>query len=244
MCWLPQAGFGAHVCHETIRTKRFCFIAGQKHIPMNNQPPTEHEQCGCKVGKTAARYELVDLDTDLVTHWTSTGDDKLSTRQLATRINQRVLESALESAGLRPKEGEVENIYRLLTDDEVSSGTQIQTRNELERDGVALEQIESDFVSHQTVYNHLTKCLEAELESPSDEEQLERSGEKLGALQNRTAAVTKDTVARLERNGIIDINEFTVAVSLTVTCETCFEEYTVRELLEERTCDCFQSGAE
>ncbi len=204
---------------------------------------TEQDTCGCKVGKTATRYGLSELDDQLVTHWTSTGEDQLSTRQLATSVNQQVLESALETAGLRPKEGEVENTYRLLTDDDVSAGTRVQTRNELERDGVPIEQVESDFVSHQTVYNHLTKCLEATLKEPSDEEQLERSAEKLGALQNRTAAVTEDTVARLERNGIISINEFTVAVSLTVTCETCFEEYTVRDLLEERVCDCFAADS-
>ncbi len=50
--------------------------------------------------------------------------------------------------------------------DAVSSGTQVQTRNELQRDGVLVDRVESDFVSHQTVYNHLTNCLGAKLEAP------------------------------------------------------------------------------
>ncbi len=196
------------------------------------------EQCGCKVGKTIHRYELSDLETKLVTYWTSDGDDQRSTRQLASLLNRRVLESALTSAGVLLKEGEVENTYRLLTDDDVSSGERVQVRNELERDGVDIEQVESDFVSHQTVYNHLTTCLEAQLETPTDQERLEKSADKLGALQNRTSAVTRDTIATLERNGIVDIGTFTVDLSLTVTCEECFEEYTIAELLERQMCAC------
>ncbi|WP_408960366.1 rod-determining factor RdfA [Natrinema sp. 74] len=194
--------------------------------------------CGCKIGRVTEGYGLVDLDDDLVAYWTGDGDEQRSTRELATYVNQRILEEALTNADIPPKEGEIENTYRLLTDDDVSSGTRVQTRNELQRDGVPVEQVESDFVSHQTVYNHLTGCLEASVETPSDEERLERSEEKLGALQNRTAAVTTDTVDRLERKDILDIGEFTVNVSVTVTCEDCFREYTVRDLLENRSCDC------
>ncbi|MXV60567.1 hypothetical protein GS429_00475 [Natronorubrum sp. JWXQ-INN-674] len=207
-----------------------------------NQSADSSTQCGCKLGRITAEYDLVGLDGDLIAYWTGAGDEQYSTRELATHVNQRVLETALEDADLPPKEGEVENTYRLLTDDDVSSGTQVQTRNELERDGVPIEQVESDFISHQTVYNHLTDCLDTALETPSDEERLERSAEKLGALQNRTAAVTTDTVDQLERNDILDIGEFNVAVSVTVTCEDCFQEYTVRDLLEEQSCDCETSS--
>ncbi|AHG01345.1 hypothetical protein HALLA_02885 (plasmid) [Halostagnicola larsenii XH-48] len=194
--------------------------------------------CGCKLGRIGGEYELSGLDDELVALWTGNADEQYSTRKLATYVNELVLETAFEEAGVSAKEGEVENTYRLLTDDDVTSGTQVQTRNELERDGVPIEQVESDFISHQTVYNHLTKCLEASLETPSDEERLERSREKLGSLQNRTAAVTSDTVAHLERNEILDIGDYNVSVGITVTCEDCFEEYTIRDLLENRSCSC------
>ncbi|MFC4541308.1 rod-determining factor RdfA [Halosolutus amylolyticus] len=196
------------------------------------------ESCGCKLGRVAAAYDLAGLDDDLVASWTGTGDEQYSTRELATRVNQRVLEAALDEAGVALKDGEVENTYRLLTDDDVTSGTRVQTRNELEREGVPIEDVESDFVSHQTVYNHLTDCLEASLEEPDDEERLERATEKLGALQNRTAVVTEDTIAQLERNDVVDIGEFDVLVSVTVTCQECQQQYTVRELLDERGCGC------
>ncbi|SEH18198.1 hypothetical protein SAMN04487967_3738 [Natronorubrum sediminis] len=194
--------------------------------------------CGCKLGRVAAEYELSSLNSDLVMYWVGDGDEQLSTRQLATHVNQQILEAGLEDTGIVPKDGEVENTYRLLTDDDVSSGTRVQTRNELRRDGVPIDDVESNFVSHQTVYNHLTNCLEAELDTPSDEERVEQSTNKLGALQNRTAAVTTDTVAQLKRNDIVDIGEFTVTVSVTVTCEECLQEYPIRTLFEERSCDC------
>ncbi len=194
--------------------------------------------CGCKLGRVAKEYDLSTLDDTLVNYWTGDGDEQRSTRELATYVNQRILETALTNASAPPKEGEVENTYRLLTSDDVTSGTRIETRNELERNGVPVEAIESDFVSHQTVYNHLTKCLDASVETPSDEERLERSVEKLGALQNRTAAVTVDTVDRLDRKGILEIGEFNVNVSVTVTCEDCFQEYTIRNLLDQRSCNC------
>lgn len=192
----------------------------------------------CKLGRVAGEYDLSRLDDDLVAYWTGDGDEQRSTRELATLVNQRVLEAALREAGVSYKEGEIENTYRLLTDDDVTSGTRVQTRNELERDGVPVEAVESDFVSHQTVYNHLTKCLEASLETPDDEERLERGAEKLGALQNRTEAVTVDTIAQLRRNDVIDVGEFDVLVSVTVTCEECHQQFTVRELLDERACGC------
>ncbi len=196
------------------------------------------DSCGCKLGRITAEYGLDRLNDELVTSWTGTGEEQYSTRELATQVNQRVLEAALESAGVTVKDGEVENTYRLLTDDDVTSGTRVQTQNELEREGVPIDDVESDFVSHQTVYNHLTKCLEASLAEPDDEERIERGLEKLGALQNRTAAVTDDTIAQLDRNDAIEIGEFDVLVSVTVTCQDCQEQYTVRDLLDERACGC------
>lgn len=192
----------------------------------------------CKIGRVTEEYDLMDLDDNLVAYWTGDADEQQSIRELAKYVNQLILEEALTKANIPPREGEIVNTYRLLTDDDVSSGTRVQTRNELQRDGVPIEQTESDFVSHQTVHNHLTDCLDTFVETPSDEEQLKRNKEKISALQNRTAAVTSDTIDRLERNEILEIGEFNVNVSVTVICEDCFQEYTVRELLENRSCDC------
>jgi hypothetical protein len=204
----------------------------------DTENPSSSPSCNCKLGRVADTYDLAELDTDLIAYWTGENGEQYSTRSLATVVNKRVLEAALNDANVSFKEGEIENTYRLLTDDDVSSGTRVETRTELERDGVPVDQVESDFVSHQTVYNHLTDCLDTTLDSPSDEERLTNSQEKLGALQSRTAAVTTDTIEQLDRNGIVDIGEFNVVISATVTCEDCYQQYTVQEFLEKGTCDC------
>jgi hypothetical protein len=57
----------------------------------------------------------------LVSNWTA-DEHRRSLRELVEQFNLSVLWSALEDAGSRPLEGEVQNLYGLLTDEEVSSG--------------------------------------------------------------------------------------------------------------------------
>lgn len=47
----------------------------------------------------------------------------------------------LINADVLPKEGEVENTYKLLTSDDITSGSRTETRNELEQDGVPIEKV-------------------------------------------------------------------------------------------------------
>jgi len=206
-------------------------------VSEQSSEPESRPTC-CKVGRIGTEYGLTDLDETLVEYWTDRTEDRYSTRELATYVNEWILEAAFDEAGIQHRDGEIANTYRLLTDDDVSSGVRVQTRNELERDGLAIEDIERDFVSHQSVYTHLKRCLEAELETPTDDERLERSRNKLGALRTRTSAVTADTIAQLERNDILEIGEFDVIVDVSVSCTDCKQQYTVAELLDRGGCAC------
>jgi len=190
--------------------------------------------CDCKLGRVAAAYGL-DPDDRLVSRWI---DRRESTRALAEWFNEQVLERALLEAGLDLRDGEVENVYRLLTDEEVTSGTRIETRADLEREGVPVETVESDFLSHQTVYNHLTDCLGASLPDPDAESRRSEAASTLGALESRTEAVAADTISRLESADALTVGEFDVLVSVTVTCRECHGQYAVRELLAGGGCDC------
>lgn len=190
--------------------------------------------CNCKLGRVAVEYGL-DPDDRLVARWI---EDRESTRALAEWFNKRVLERALLEAGLSPRDGEVGNIYRLLTDEAVTSGTRIETRADLEREGVPVDAVESDFLSHQTVYNHLTDCLGASLPESDAEGRRSEAVSKLGALESRTEAVATDTISRLENADALTVGEFEVLVSVTVTCRECHSQYPVRELLTGGGCDC------
>lgn len=196
------------------------------------------EGCGCKIGRIVDQYELGDLNDDLAAEWTGADGERRSLRELAREVDRRVLRSAMDRAGMEYRDGEVENLYRILTDDDVSSGSRTETRRELEHAAVPIEQVERDFVSHQTVHTHLTDCLDAAIEEPDDAERIENARDTLRALQNRTVAVTDDTVERLDGAGALSVGEYSVLVDVTIVCEDCGGHYTVGDLLDEEGCDC------
>ncbi|MCL9814039.1 rod-determining factor RdfA [Natranaeroarchaeum aerophilus] len=203
----------------------------------------EDVPCNCKVGRVLEEYDLAALNDELVAYWTGRGEERYSLRELATYVNRSTLRAAMDEAGVAYKDGEVENTYRLLTDDDVSSGMRTETRRELEHDSVPVEQVESDFVSHQTVHNHLTDCLDASMVTPDDEERVESARDKIRALQNRTVAVTDDTIDRLDRSDVIDLGEYDVLVDVSIICSDCGRQYTAGDLLERGGCECQTDSA-
>jgi hypothetical protein len=57
-------------------------------------------------------------------------------------------------------EGEVEHTYHLLTDDEVSSGDRRRAERRLERQGIDIDTLRSDFVSYQAIRMYLKRGAE------------------------------------------------------------------------------------
>ena len=192
----------------------------------------------CKVGRTAASYGLDGIDEELSARWG--GDDgSVGVRELAASLNRQVLAAAMREAGLSPLDGEPENLLRLLTDDDVPGSRRLDTRRRLEREGVDVDAVLSDTVSHQTVYNHLRDCLG--VSKGSDGDRLERRGSTLHALRNRTETVTRETLTSLREGGELDIDGFDVIVDVRVVCESCGRSHELGTLLEDRGCDCTTS---
>jgi hypothetical protein len=191
----------------------------------------------CKVGRTAAVYGFDGLDEELSAGWR--GEDSVGVRELASRVNRRVLAAAMRDAGLSPLDGEPENLLRLLTDDDVPGSRQLDTRRRLEREGIDVEAVLADTVSHQTVYNHLRDCLD--VSKGSDGDRLERRSSTLFALRNRTETVTRETLASLRDGGELDVEGFEVIVDVRVVCESCGRSHELAALLQDRGCDCTTS---
>ena len=205
----------------------------------NERPTSEVEStCGCKIGTLVDHYSLTDLDDDLVDRWRGVDGDRHSLRDLETFVNRAVLRSAMTDAGLDPLDGEVENVYRLLVDEDSSSGMYVQTRNRLQRGGGEVERVMDDFVSYQTVNRHLKRCRDLEY-SADDEEvsRVEKSTQKIRALQNRTVIVTADALEQLEAAGDL-AGEFDVLVEINAMCTECGAFHTVDEVLERGGCEC------
>lgn len=96
---------------------------------------TEHGR-RTKVERLVETYELpADLGERLEAAWTGDGPKRKSLRELADEFSRRLLERAVESSELASMSGEVANLYRLLTADDVSSGERTEARERLERAG-------------------------------------------------------------------------------------------------------------
>ncbi|MEF8841946.1 MAG: hypothetical protein V5A62_10025 [Haloarculaceae archaeon] len=197
----------------------------------------EEPSACCKVGRTATGYGLDGLDDELAAGWS--GEDSVGVRELASRVNRRVLAAAMREAGLSPLDGEPENLLRLLTDEDVPGSRRLDTRRRLEREGVDVDAVLSDTVSHQTVYNHLRDCLDVSKDEEGD--RLERRVSTLFALQNRTETVTRETLASLRDGGELDIDGFDVIVDVRVVCESCGRSRELASFLEDRGCKCTTS---
>jgi hypothetical protein len=190
-----------------------------------------------KVERVIDTYDLKGLGDELERRWTGVGGERESLRQLADRFNRAVLRAALDRAGSSPLDGEVENTYRLLRDDDVSPGMRTEVRRQLERDGVDLDQVESDFVSHQAVHTYLREHRGAELES-EEHSRVEKEARTIRRLQGRISVVTESGLDRLVKAEDITLGDFEVLVDVQVYCADCGAQYEAVELIERGGCDC------
>lgn len=193
--------------------------------------------CECKLGRVAATYGFESIHDDLRRRWEA---EEVSVRDLAGEFNRRVLRAAVGEAGRTFFDGEVANLYRLLTDEDVDAGSRTQARERLRQAGVPIDDVEGAFVSHQTVYRHLVDCLDASQEQsrPDADARVDAWRDRFQSLEARTARVTERGIDQLRNAGALDVGPADVYVEVTVTCEACGRFYTLDELLTERACDC------
>jgi DNA-binding transcriptional ArsR family regulator len=196
------------------------------------------DSCSCKVGRVARRRGLDGLPATLRARWTA-AEDRASLRDLAERFNVAVVRAALSGTGLGESEPEAAAVYELLTDEETSAGRRTAARRRLAGAGVDVEALREDLLSHQTVHTHLRECADAAYEDGrTDAERLSDAADRLFALQGRTEAVTRETVASLRDAGLVDVGAADVVVDVTVTCRDCGRGRSVARLLEDGGCPC------
>lgn len=191
----------------------------------------------CKVGRVSRRYEVADVVDEIGTLWTR-DDGRYSLRELAGYFNRRILRSAMEAAGMSPLDGEVENVYRLLTAEEISAGNRVQARNRLRERGVDVDDVESDFVSYQTINRHLKRCLGIRESPRSDGLDAEDALQRIRALQHRTTAVTRKSLGQLRKDDGIGLGACDVLVDINVVCTDCGTVVELQSVLEGEGCEC------
>lgn len=198
-----------------------------------------------KVARLIEKYDLTELGDELAHRWTRS-EDRYGLRRLTEYFNRRLLETALADDDTQPIDGEIENFYRLLTDEEVSSGVRTQARNRLKQNGVDIDTLERDFVSRQAIHTYLTKY--RDIETPSNDasstEMLDRRLESIQRLQERIGSVTERTLDTLTNTNRITLGEFNVLVSVRIHCTDCGTQLQISELFEEGACNCEPPGEE
>lgn len=186
-----------------------------------------------KVARVIEMYGLDGIGDKLEQRWLATDDQGMSLRKLATYFNRQVLEAALEDSEMSLLEADVPTLYDQLTGDEVSSADRTRVERRLDRKGVDVDAVTSDFVTHQSMHTYLRTYRDVSQPEVSLEERREVALERIQKLQDRSAAVTEDTVESLQRHGLVPDGEIDVLIDVQVIYTESGEQYDVFALLRE-----------
>lgn len=189
-----------------------------------------------KVARLIEEYDLTGIGREMTRRWTAE-DDRWSLRELADHFNKEILRAALEAEGAQLLDGEVENTYRLLNDDDVGQADRTRARRRLERDGVDVDAVVDDFVSYQAIRTYLKKHQGAEY-TPDETDPLERERTNIQQLRGRVDSVAEGKLDQLRDSGELRLGEFRTLVNVQVVCEDCNSQYDVADLLDAGGCDC------
>lgn len=191
-----------------------------------------------KVERVIDEYGLSGIGGELEARWTGPESDRASLRELADYLNLRILRSAIQDASLDPINDDAESLYRRLTGDDALQPTKNQLRRRLADEGVPIEAVESDFVSHQSIHTYLTDVRGVTLDRGDDGDQVQNVNDRIQRLRGRLEAVTRRELSTLSNTDRITLGEFEVLASVRVICRTCGGDYDVAELLQGEGCDC------
>jgi hypothetical protein len=194
-----------------------------------------------KVERVIDAYDLPAWSNRLEAEWLGDATDRTSLRDLAADLNHAIIRAALEDAQGSVVAGDVESAYQALAGD-VAESERVRKRRALERDGLDVERLERDLVSHQAVHTYLTQVRDAEFER-TDEDRVARKSETIQRLAGRTRAVTDSTLAELAAADELRDRDYDVVVDLRIVCNDCGRDYGVDALLEAGGCDCDRSAS-
>jgi len=191
-----------------------------------------------KVARLIDEYSLTEFGRELESMWLGRGRERESLRSLADRFNQTLLLSALRDAGMDVIDGEAQNYYRLLTDDDVTAGKRVEARNRLAQNGVDIDQITEEFVTYQAIRHYLTEVREVSYEGAEKTEQVDHQRSVIDRLQSRVETVVRDTVDRMSNTEALSIGSYRVFVSVDILCQDCGGQFSIGSLLARGGCNC------
>lgn len=193
--------------------------------------------CDCKIGRQQVRYDISDLDERIVDHHQNRGT---SLRDLASVVNTRILDSAITSVEADVA-GDPRSVYEALTDEDVGPERRADVRDQLAFVGIDVDDLQRDFVSHQTVKKHLSDCLGFDTSRPTIQS-VEEAKAKIEWSRGRTRTVTENVVDQLRRGDLVAIGAPEITQTISITCTECNRSYRLDEFLDTRQCECESVG--
>lgn len=204
-----------------------------------NHENEQRSTINSKVARLIDDYDLGKTYGDRLEElWTAEGGERESLRALAERFNKRLLEAAITDAGMSTVDGEIANIYRLLTDDDVSSGNRIEARRRLEQNDVDVDQLEQDFVTYQAIRSYLKEYRGAKYEDENKIDRTESVIDTIQRLKSRIRSVAEQSLEQLRSAERISLGEFRLFIDISVHCEGCNSQYEFVELVKQGGCNC------
>ena len=201
--------------------------------------PDDEKKTFNKVESLLEAYDLDEsLGDALEAYWTGEGRERRSLRELANSFNRRLLEAAMDEAGESPLAEEVSHYYRTLTDDDASIGERTEVENRLERIGVDVDAVRSDFVTYQAIRSYLKTVRGVEYQRRSDEDRDQTAIEGVQKLQSRLEMVTESNLNQLMNRGAVTVGDHRISADVSVYCEDCGRRYAFNELVENGGCEC------
>lgn len=189
-----------------------------------------------KVARLIEKYDLEGFGDELERMWTADGDERRSLRDLSDIFNKRILRTVIEESDITTLGADVDDIYRRLQGERGTSADQTRVQRRLEREGVDVDTLESDFVTYQAIRTYLKEERNAEYDPNTNP--VERDRNSIQQLRNRTRAVTETKLDGLTKSDRIELGPHEISVDINVFCEECGRQFDVTEVLDQKGCDC------
>lgn len=196
---------------------------------------TEASSTNTKVARVIQKYNLDSMGASLEAAWTGEAGERTSLRDLADEFNEAVLEAALREESISSVNVDVSSTYAALRDDSDLSAT--RARRRLEREGIDVDKLTGDFVTHQAIHTYLTQEREASLPA-ADDDMVDRKAETIEKLQGRTSAVAESAISSLANADKLDKDNYDVLVDVRAVCPDCGSDTAVGELIRRGGCGC------
>jgi len=188
--------------------------------------------CSCKVGRVAAEYGIERVGDRLAFR----RRDGASLRELERVLNEAVLTAALERADA-DLFGDIASVYGALVDDDADPGNRAEVRERLAAAGVDVEDVQTNFVSYQTIRTHLRDC--AGVDSDTDRAiSVENARGTIEWARARNEEIVERTIERLVESEAVAAGDVAVSHEVCVSCADCGERREVEDFVAGGGCEC------